>query len=68
MPQLKATFMGFVRHMFFKGDDKRLSSAFISNQHPAFFLEISLNSCLKRLDQLSLAFTGKIPQKNKLKI
>ena len=29
--------MGFVRHMFFKGDDKRLSSAIISNQHPAFF-------------------------------
>ena len=61
--QLKASFMGFVMHTLFKGDDKRLSSAFISNQHPAFFLEISFNSSLIRLDQLFTAFTGKIPQK-----
>ena len=37
--------MGFVRHTFFRGYDKRLTSAFISNQHPRYFLEISLNSC-----------------------
>ena len=55
--------MGFVRHTFFRGYDKRLTSAFISNQHPRYFLEISLNSCLIRLDQLSMACTGKIPQK-----
>ena len=60
---VEGEFTGFVRHTFFKGDDKRLSWAFISNQHHAFFLEISLNSCLIRLDQLSMAFTGKIPQK-----
>ena len=48
-------------YTFFKGHDKRLSSAFISNQRPAFFLEISLNSCLVRLDQLSMVFTRKIP-------
>lgn len=28
--------MGFVRHTFFRGYDKRLTSAFISNQHPLF--------------------------------
>ena len=55
--------MGFVRHTFFRGYDKRLTSAFISNQHPRYFLEISFNSCLIRLDQLSMACTGKIPQK-----
>lgn len=58
--------MGFVRHTFFKGDDKRLSSAFISNQNYSkstlcFFLEI-------RFDQLSMAFTDKIPQKYALNI
>ena len=34
---VEGEFMGFVRHTFFKGDDKRLSSAFISYQHPVIF-------------------------------
>ena len=54
--------MGFVRHI-------RSSEAMISVQlrllfqiNTRYFLEISLNSCLIRLDQLSMACTGKIPQ------
>ena len=39
-----ASVIGFVGHTFFKGDDMRLSSALSSNQNPAHFLEISLNS------------------------
>ena len=39
--------MGFVRHTFFRGYDKRLTSAFISNQHPLFsgnIFEFMLNT------------------------
>ena len=39
-----ASFIGFVGHTFFSGDDRRLSSAFSSNQNRAHFLEIYLNS------------------------
>ena len=39
-----ASFIGCVGHTFFEGDDMRLSSSFSSNQNPAHFLEISLNS------------------------
>ena len=39
-----ASFIGFAGHMFFRDDDMRISSAFSSNQNPAYFLEISLNS------------------------
>ena len=39
--------MDFVRHTFFRGYDKRLTSAFISNQHPLFsgnIFEFMLNT------------------------
>ena len=41
---ISASFIGFVGHTFFRGDYISISSAFSSNQNPAYFLEISLNS------------------------